>query len=87
MLGVELTSLRVTVDADSALAGMLDPAAAAPPGWTAFRYHVEVESPAPVADVQQVLDEGDQLSPLLDALARANDLHRTTSIRTPGEQA
>lgn len=79
--GVELTLVRVTVEADAELAGMLDTSAAAPPGWTEFRYHVEVESPAPAAEVQRVLDEGDELSPLLDALGRQNRLCRTISIR------
>lgn len=83
--GVELTSVRVTVEADSEVAGMLDTDAPAPPGWTEFRYHVEVESPAPATEVERVLDEGDRLSPLLDALARSNLLRRTTSIRTGGE--
>lgn len=82
--GVELAVIRVTVEADSELAGMLDPTASAPPGWTEFRYHVEIESPAPVVEVQHMLDEGDRLSPLLDALARTNRLRRTTSIRTAG---
>ena len=44
--GVELTSVRVTVETDSELRGMLQCDAAAPPGFTEIRYHVEVESPA-----------------------------------------
>lgn len=86
-LGVALTLVRVTVEADSELAGMLDPASPAPPGWTEFRYHVEVESPHPAAGVRRVLDDGDRLSPLLDALARPNRLRRTTEIRTVGALA
>lgn len=82
---VELTSVRVTVEADSVLAGMLDLDASAPPGCTEFRYHVEVDSPAPAAEVQHVLDEADRLSPLLDALTRPNRVCRTTSIRVGGE--
>lgn len=85
--GVDLTSVRVTVEADSELEGMLTTDAPAPAGWTQFRYHVEVESAAPVAEVQHVLDEGDRLSPLLDALARTNTVLRTTSIRASGVPA
>lgn len=85
--GLELTSVRVTVETDSALAGMLDLASPEPPGWTEFRYHVEIDSPAPADRVQHLLDEGDQLSPMLDALARANHLVRTTDIRTAGVPA
>jgi len=82
--GIELTSVQVTVEADSELIGMLSCDAAAPPGFTEIRYHVEIESPAPVASVRRVLDEGDRLSPILDALDRANSLRRTTSVSTTG---
>lgn len=78
--GVEVTSIRVTVETDSELAGMLLVDADPPPGYTAIRYHVEVESPSPEADVLAVLDEGDQLSPVLDALVRTNAVSRTTSV-------
>jgi uncharacterized OsmC-like protein len=79
--GVELTSIRVTVEADSELAGMLSCDASAPPGYSEVRYHVEVESPAPPDDVRRVIDEGDQLSPLLDVFTRTTTMRRTTSIR------
>ncbi|MDP9463899.1 MAG: OsmC family protein, partial [Actinomycetota bacterium] len=82
--GVALTSIRVTVEADSELAGMLLCDASAPPGYTELRYHVDVESPAPAADVLRVIDEGDQLSPLLDVFTRSNTIRRTTSIRPVG---
>jgi uncharacterized OsmC-like protein len=81
--GVELTSVRVTVESDSALAGMLSCDAAAPPGYTEVRYHVEVESPDDPARVLAILDEGDRLSPVLDVLNRATAVRRTTEIR-PG---
>ena len=80
--GVELTSVCVTVEADSEIAGMLSAEAAAPAGFTEIRYHVEIESPAPNDDVLRIVDEGDQLSPLLDVFARANTMRRTTSIRS-----
>lgn len=79
--GVELTSIRVTVEADSELAGMLLVDAAAPPGFTELRYHVEIESPDPLEAVLRIIDEGDQLSPLLDVVVRGNVVRRTTSIR------
>jgi uncharacterized OsmC-like protein len=82
--GVELTSVRVSVEADSALAGMLLCDAAAPPGYTEVRYHVEVESPDDPARVLAILDEGDRLSPLLDVFSRVVTTRRTTEIR-PGE--
>lgn len=79
---VELTSLRVTVEADSEIAGMLFCDSTAPPGYTEIRVHVDIVSAAPVDDVRRVLDEGDRLSPLLDVLTRANSVVRTTSIRS-----
>jgi len=82
--GVELTSIRVTVEADSELAGMLSCDAVAPPGYTEVRYHVEVESPDDPARVAAILDEGDRLSPLLDVFSRAITMRRTTEIRPAG---
>ncbi len=83
-LDVELTSIRVTVETDSELAGLLLPDAAAPPGYTEVRYHVEIESPAPADDVRRVIEEGDRLSPMLDVFTRTNTIHRTMSIRPVG---
>ena len=80
--GVELISIRVTVEADSEIAGMLSCDAPAPPGFTEIRYHVEIESPATPDEVNRVIDEGDRLSPLLDVFTRANTMRRTTSIRS-----
>lgn len=78
---IELTSIRVTVEADSEIAGMLVPGAACPPGYSELRYHVEVESPAAHDDVLRVLDEGDRLGPLLDVFTRAQTVRRTVAIR------
>lgn len=82
--GIELTSILVTVEADSEIAGMLSCDALAPPGFTEIRYHVEIESPATPDEVNRVIDEGDRLSPLLDVFTRANTMRRTTSIRSSG---
>ena len=79
--GVELTSIRVLVETDSEIAGMLLCDTASPPGYTGIRYHVEIESRAADADVLRIIDEGDALSPLLDVFARVNAVQRTTSIR------
>jgi uncharacterized OsmC-like protein len=79
--GVELTSVRVLVETDSEIAGMLLCETASPPGYTGIRYHVDIESPAPHADVLRVVDEGDLMSPLLDVFSRVNTVQRTTSIR------
>jgi len=80
--GVTLTSIRVTVETDSAIAGMLLVDSHEPAGFRAVRYHVDVESPAPAADVMRVLDEGDRLSPVLDVFATAATVERSVSIVT-----
>lgn len=81
--GVSLTSVRVTVETDSALAGMLQPDSAEPPGFRAIRYLVEVESAAPIDAVLRVIDEGDRLSPVLDDLSRAVRVERTVEVTAP----
>ena len=79
---IELSSIRVTVETDSEIAGMLLVDSEAPAGFTGTRYHVEIESPAAHDEVLRVIDEGDRLSPLLDVFTRVNAMQRTTSIRT-----
>ncbi len=79
--GIELTSIRVTVEADSAIAGMLLLDSPAPPGYTELRAHVEIDSPSPADEVLRILDEADRLSPLLDVFARATEIRRTATVR------
>ena len=78
--GIELTSVRVTVETDSELGGMLRCDSPAPPGFTGIRYRVDVESPAPTSDLERIVDLADRLSPVLDALTTANRVQRTVSI-------
>jgi len=80
-LGVELTSVRVTVESESDVRGMLDPTAGVAAGFTALRYHVEVDSPAPAAEIHHLVELADHLSPVLDMLTRAHAIERTVSIR------
>lgn len=78
--GVPVTAVRVTVETDSAVAGMLLVDSPEPAGFRAVRFHVDIDSPAPVADVRRVLDEGDALSPVLDVVARGHAVTRTVTI-------
>lgn len=78
--GIPLRSIRVTVESDSEIDGMLRTTSTAPPGFTAIRYHVELDTSAPTEDVEAMVDEADQLSPILDAVGRANRLCRSLSI-------
>jgi uncharacterized OsmC-like protein len=78
--GIELTSVRVTVETESELCGMLQCNATVPPGFTEIRYRVELESPDRTSDIERIVDLADRLSPVLDALTRANRVQRTISI-------
>ncbi len=78
--GVELTAITVTVETDSEIAGMLLCDAEPPAGFRDVRCHVEIESPADENQVRRILDEADQLSPVLDVFDRVNPVHRTVRI-------
>jgi uncharacterized OsmC-like protein len=78
--GIELNSVRVTVETDSEVRGMLQCDAAAPPGFTEIRYRVEIDSPARTSDIERIVELADRLSPVLDALTRVNGVQRTVSI-------
>jgi uncharacterized OsmC-like protein len=73
--GVPVAAIRVAVETDSAIAGMLDPGSAFPPGFIEVRYRVEIDSSA-AGPVEPLIDEADRLSPVLDALTRVNRVTR-----------
>lgn len=77
--GVELGAIRVTVETDSALAGMLLTDSTVPPGFLEIRYHAEIEAGAPASEIEQLVAEADRLSPVLDAV-RASRLSPSLSI-------
>ncbi|MEM9713037.1 MAG: OsmC family protein [Actinomycetota bacterium] len=81
--GVELRRIRVTIETDSQLAGMLPSSdSTARPGFDEIRYHVELETDAPTDLVDELVRQGDDLSPVLDVVAHPNRLHRTVSVVT-----
>jgi uncharacterized OsmC-like protein len=90
-LGIPVDSIRVEVETDSAIGGMLDPSSAFPPGFIEVRHRVEIDSPAPVDQVERLIQEGDQLSPVLDAISRANRVtganRQTGATRAPADTA
>ncbi len=83
LLGIELTSVTVTVSSDSALAGMVDLESDYRPGYSEIRYHVEIESSASESDIHRVINDADQLSPILDAFSNHNTARRTFELRRP----
>lgn len=85
--GVPLTSLRVTVDTESAVAGMLLRTSDEPAGFRTIRFHVDVDSPAPRDEVLAVIEDGDALSPVLDILTTAHTVERTVTIAVATSEA
>ncbi len=85
-LGVQLTSVTVTVSSDSALVGHLDLDSDVRPGYSEARYHVEIESSATESEIDRVINEADQLSPILDAFANSNTTRRTVDVRRPTDR-
>ena len=85
-LGVPIAAIEVEVQADyddGALFGVSD----SPPGYLDVRYTVTVESAAPAADIERVVDEGDAHSPYLDVFSRAQTCRRSLRIVSPREAA
>jgi len=80
LLGVAVDSVSVTVTSHAALVGHLDLTSEQRPGYDEIQYHVELCSDASDADLARVMDEGDQLSPLLDAIANLNNMRRTVEV-------
>jgi uncharacterized OsmC-like protein len=82
-LGVPLDGVQVEVEADYDSQGELGISDDVPPGYTAVRYTVTVESAAPEADVLRVIDTADRYSPYYDVFTRANDLQRKVVVTAP----
>lgn len=82
--GVPVASIRVEVETDSSISGMIDPGSAFPPGFLQVRYCVDIESSAPGEQVEAMIEEGDRLSPVLDVVAGASPVSRVLSITTTG---
>ncbi len=80
LLGVAIERITVTVTSEAALVGHVDLTSEQRPGYDEIRYHVEVCSDASDVDVARVLDEGDDLSPVLDAIANLNNMRRTVEV-------
>jgi uncharacterized OsmC-like protein len=78
--GIALDAVRVTVESESDVRGLLGPGTSEPPGFTALRYHVEIDSPASVAELDRLIELGDLHSPVLDMLNRPHTVARTVSF-------
>lgn len=79
LLEVPVDNITVEVESDFDARGMfgIDDQ---PPGFTCLRYRVTIESPAPTADVEEVIDEADAHSPVLDDFQRPLPVERDVQI-------
>ncbi len=84
-LGVPIEALEVEVQADFDARGELGVGEDIPPGYTQVRYLVSIDSPAPAAEVHELLETAERYSPYLDVFGRAQPLRRV--LRLNGEEA
>lgn len=82
--GIAVDAIRVEIETDSEIEGMLAADSVFPPGYTEVRYRVAIDSPASDETVEQLIVEADRLSPLLDAVTRANRVVRLPSTSSAG---
>jgi uncharacterized OsmC-like protein len=80
--GVPVGAIAVDLEADFDTASLFG-LPGAKPGYAEFRYTVRIESDAPEADVQSVIDEADARSPVLQALSISNRLVRNVLVPRP----
>jgi uncharacterized OsmC-like protein len=83
VLGVAFENIEVDVEADYDARGMFGVDKGIAPGWGGVRYIVRIESSAPEADVQRVIEHADSLSPLLDDFRRPLSITRELHVTTP----
>ena len=79
-----IDSLEVVVEADYDVRGELGVSDDVPPGYHAMRYVVHVTSPAPRAEVEQMLATAEKCSSYVDNFARAVPVRRDVHITKSG---
>ncbi len=84
---VPLEAVEVEVETDYDAAAMFGLDDSRPPGWGAVRYVVRIESSAPEAEVQRLIDYADKHSPLLDDFSRPLSITRELHIAAPAKHA
>jgi uncharacterized OsmC-like protein len=82
-LGVPVSGVEVEIHADFDARGQHG-VEGIPPGYSEVRYQVRIESTAPEADVQRVVEAADRASMVGDVYARAHKLVRTLTVTRPG---
>ncbi len=81
-LGVPIDMLEIEVETGFDARGMLA-VDDRPPGFTAMRYRVRIESSAPEEKVLAMIEQADAHSPVRDDFARAIPIEREVEITAP----
>lgn len=84
LMEVPVEKIEVEVETDFDARGMFG-IKEQPPGFTAIRYTVFIQSPASEAEIQEVIDAGDKHSPVLDDFKRPIPVKREINIQTTME--
>lgn len=80
VLGVPINHLSIELHADSDMRGNLGIDKDIPRSYTAIRYVVNIDSPAPRTKVEELIDKGDDIDWVRDVFARAIPLERELHI-------
>lgn len=81
-LEVPIDSLEVEIQVDYDARGMYGVSDEVTPGYLEVRYTVFVESPAPEAEILNLLDTSDRCCSYLDVFARPQSINRTVLINS-----
>lgn len=81
VLGIPIDNIEIDVESDFDARGMLY-LTDDPPGFSALRYKVHIESSAPEKEITQMIEEADRHSPVLDDFHRAIPVEREVEIKT-----
>lgn len=80
VLGIPIDHLSIELQADFDMRGNLGIDKDIPRSYTAIRYVVNIDSPAPRAKVEELIDKGDDIDWVRDVFARAIPLQRELHI-------
>jgi uncharacterized OsmC-like protein len=82
-LGVPVSNVEVDIEADFDARGQHD-VPGIPPGYTEVRYLVRIESTAPEAEIERMVETADRASMVGDVFRRAHTLVRHLTVARPG---
>ena len=82
-LDVPISNVEVEIHADFDVRGQHDVAGISP-GYSEIRYLVRIESTAPEADIQRMVETADRASMVGDVFRRAHTLVRNLTVTRPG---